>query len=193
MFELYFEKFNERTPLSEADKAMIASHLSVKKLRKKQFLLQEGEVCANTMFVQKGMLRAYTIDENGNEHITQFAPEGWHIADLYSFFTQETSVTYIDAVEDTEVVLITKENHETLLQQSRCYERFTRKLITDAYIALQQRFNASLSSSPDMCYGDFIEKYPDIANRVPQHMIASYLGLTPETLSRVRRRMAKAK
>ncbi|SFU60365.1 cAMP-binding domain of CRP or a regulatory subunit of cAMP-dependent protein kinases [Pustulibacterium marinum] len=193
MFDFYFEKFNEKAPVATTDKALISKHLSLKSLKKKDILLQEGAVCKHTFFVQKGMLRAYTIDENGNEHIVQFAPEGWHIADLYSFFTEEPATLFIDAVEDSEIILIAKEDHEILLSQSHCYETFTRELITAAYVALQQRFNSSMSSSPDMCYSDFMNRYPNIANRVPQHMIASYLGLTPETLSRVRRRIAKAK
>jgi len=193
MYELYFQNFNKKIPLSEEEQTVIQKHLAVKKVRRKQYLLQEGDVCKTIAFVEKGTLRSYTVDESGNEHIMQFALEGWFISDLYSFLTGEPAIYNIDAIEDAEVVLISKSAHEKLLKTCISYETFIRELITGAYIALQKRINSIISFTLEERYEAFKAQYPQVAQRVPQHMIASYMGLTPETLSRVRRRIATGK
>jgi len=193
MHELYFQNFNKKVPLSEEEQNVIQKHLAVKKVRRKQYLLQEGDVCKTIAFVEKGTLRSYTVDESGNEHIMQFALEGWFISDLYSFLTGEPAIYNIDAIEDAEVVLISKSAHEKLLKTCTSYEAFIRELITGAYIALQKRINSIISFTLEERYEAFKAQYPQVAQRVPQHMIASYMGLTPETLSRVRRRIATGK
>ena len=193
MYELYFQNFNKKAPLSEEEQNVIQKHLAVKKVRRKQYLLQEGDVCKTIAFVEKGTLRSYTVDESGNEHIMQFALEGWFISDLYSFLTGEPAIYNIDAIEDAEVVLISKSAHEKLLKTCISYETFIRELITGAYIALQKRINSIISFTLEERYEAFKAQYPPVAQRVPQHMIASYMGLTPETLSRVRRRIATGK
>jgi CRP-like cAMP-binding protein len=119
--------------------------------------------------------------------------EGWTISDLFSFLTGEPATYHIDALEDAQVVLITKPAHEELLRKQPKYETYMRLLITGAYIALQRRLTSTISVSIEERYKSFTEMYPDIVQRVPQHMIASYLGLTPETLSRVRKKMAHPK
>lgn len=189
MYELYFRNFNSKVALEEGERQFIESRLTVRKLRKRQYLLQEGDVCKFAAFVEKGVLRAYTIDTDGTEHIMQFAPEGWFVSDLYSFISGEPATYNIDAIEDTEVVLISKPAHEELLQLSPKYGAFQRELITGAYLAMQRRLNSVFISTPEERYNSFMKLYPLIAQRVPQRMIASYLGLTPETLSRVRRRI----
>jgi len=193
MYELYFKNFNKKIPLTDQEREQIKSFLGVKKIRKKQYLLQEGDVCKNIAFVEKGALRAYTVNNDGVEHIMQFALEGWYISDLYSFLTGEVATYNIDAIEDAELVLISRSAHDELLKKYPKYETFTRELITGAYVALQKRLNSIISKSLEDRYEAFISLYPDIAKRVPQHMIASYMGLTPETLSRVRRRIASNK
>jgi CRP-like cAMP-binding protein len=193
MYELYFQNFNKSVPLSKEDQIVIQKHLAVKKIRRKQYLLQEGDVCKTIAFVEKGALRSYTVDESGSEHIMQFALEGWFISDLYSFLTREPATYNIDAIEDAEVVLISKSSHEELLKTCTSYETFIRELITGAYIALQKRINSIISFTLEERYEAFKSQYPQVVQRVPQHMIASYMGLTPETLSRVRRRIASGK
>lgn len=190
MYDLFFRKFNEKIPLTEEDKELIKSYLTVKKLRKKQYILQEGEVCSSIIFVNKGVLRAYTTTDDGSEHIVQFALEGWLIADLYSFLTQEPGTYNIDAIEDSELILISYESHEKLLQESVKYQSYILQQITGAYIALQRRLTSMISLPIEERYTNLIAMYPNIAQRVPQHMLASYMGLTPETLSRVRRRIS---
>ena len=191
MYELFFQKFNEKVPLTLEEKEQIKAYLTPKKLRKRQYLLQDGDVCKSIAFVEKGALRAYTVDENLNEHIIQFAIEGWTISDLFSYLTAEPASYNIDALEDAELVLITRSALEELLKNQPKYETYIRLLITGAYIALQRRLTSNLSLSAEERYTQFTETYPDIAQRVPQHMIASYMGLTPETVSRVRKKMAE--
>ncbi len=129
------------------------------------------------------------VDDNGNEHIIQFGLEGWIIADLYSFLTGEPATYNIDAIEDAELVLISKAAHEELLEKVPKYETFTRLNITGAYLAMQKRLTSIISAPVEERYSTFTALYPNIVQRVPQHMIASYMGLTPETLSRIRRRI----
>jgi len=190
MYEIFFRKFKEKVSLALEEEVMIKTYLKPKKLRKKQYLLQEGDVCKYIAFISKGVLKAYSVDDNGNEHIIQFGLEGWIISDLYSFLTGEPATYNIDAIEDAELVLISKPAHEELLQKLPKYETFTRLNITGAYLAMQKRLTSIISSSLEERYANFTSLYPNIIQRVPQHMIASYMGLTPETLSRVRRRIS---
>ncbi|SEA38769.1 cAMP-binding domain of CRP or a regulatory subunit of cAMP-dependent protein kinases [Arachidicoccus rhizosphaerae] len=190
MYDLFFRQFNKKVPLTMEEQLEITKFLTPKKLRKRQYLLQEADVCKFVAFVEKGLLRQFTLDNNGNERILQFAPEGWTISDLYSFLTAEPSSYHIDALEDCELILINKSAHEALLSKIPKYETYTRLQITGAYIAMQRRLSSIFSATPDERYASFMQLYPDIANRVPQHMIASYMGLQPKTLSRIRRRIS---
>ncbi|GAA4437303.1 Crp/Fnr family transcriptional regulator [Pontibacter saemangeumensis] len=190
MYDLFFQNLNSKVALTEAEQEQIKKYLTFKKLRKKQYLLQEGDVCKVIAFVENGALRAYSIDENNNERIIQFGLEGWLISDLYSFLTGEPATYNIDAIEDSELVIISKSAHEELLQTMPKYETFTRLNMTGAYLAMQRRLTSIISASVEERYQDFINLYPHIAQRVPQHMIASYMGLTPETLSRIRKRIS---
>jgi CRP-like cAMP-binding protein len=193
MYEIFFQTLKTKVDFSEEDLGAIKKHLTPKKLRKKQYLLQEGDVCKFIAFVEKGALRSYTIDEKGTERIIQFALEGWLISDLYSFLTSEPASYTIDAIDDCELVLINKTAHEELLKTLPKYETWIRLQITGAYIALQKRLTSIISLSLEERYEGFTFIYPHIVQRVPQHMIASYMGLTPETLSRVRKKMTARK
>ena len=190
MYEIFFESLKSKAGFHDEDLALVRIHLTPKKLRRKQYLLQEGDVCKNIAFVEKGALRTYTVDDLGTEHILQFALEGWTISDLYSFLTGEASTYNIDALEAAELVLVSKAAHEEMLQTIPKYETYVRLQVTGAYIALQRRITSVLSLTTEERYKNFTATYPNIVQRVPQHMIASFMGLTPETLSRVRKRMA---
>jgi CRP-like cAMP-binding protein len=193
MFEVLFQKLDEKIKLSDEERVLAKSFFTPKKLRKRQYILQEGDVCKYTAFVEKGMLRSYTIDEKGNEHIMQFAFEGWWIADQFSFLTGEPAVYSIDALEDSELLLLSKQAEEQLLQRIPKFERYFRILLQNSLIATQRRLIGSLSQTAEERYNQLIQTCPTIPQRVPQHMMASFLGITPETLSRIRKQLASSK
>jgi CRP-like cAMP-binding protein len=190
MFEVLFQKFDEHIQLTEEEKQLCKTFFTPKKLRKRQYILQEGDVCKYVAFVEKGMLRSYTIDEKGNEHIMQFAFEGWWISDHYSFLTGEPAVYNIDALEDSELLLISKQAEEKMLQKIPKFGKYFRILLQNSLIATQRRLISSLSQNAEERYNQLISVCPTIPQRVPQHMMASFLGITPETLSRIRKQMA---
>ena len=162
-----------------------------KKVAKHEFLLREGEVCTGTYFVEKGLLRMYSIDKNGKEHIIQFAPEKWLISDRSSLHFNEKSQYYIEAVEDSEI-LILKNDFFTTINQHFPNTTENNDLLLQKHIRnLQNRVNSLLAHTAEERYLDFIKMYPDILQRVPQWMVASYLGITPESLSRVRKELAR--
>lgn len=189
MFEVLFQKIGEKINLNEEEKEICRGLFIPKKLRKRQYILQQDDICKNLVFVENGILRSYSLDERGNEHIIQFALEGWWISDIYSFLTGETSTYNIDAIEDSELLLITNSALEQLYVQVPKFERYFRLLTQSNMIAMQKRLTCTLSSSAEEKYLQLLNSYPNIVSRVPQHMIASYLGLTPETLSRVRKKI----
>ena len=191
MYDLYFKKFNEIAPLTQDEQELIKSYLTPKKIRKNQYLLQEGDVCKFIAFTEKGALRAYSVDEKGSESIIQFALEGWLISDLFSFLTGEPATYNIDALEDSELLLTSRPAYEDLLKKLPKYEAYMRFQLTGAYISMQRRLTSIISLSTEERYANLTSLYPDIVQRVPQHMIASYMGLTPETLSRVRSRITR--
>lgn len=193
MYELLFKKINEIISISDEDLEFCKTLFQPKRLRKRQFLLQEGDVCKYTIFVSKGLLRTYTVDDKGTEHILQFAFEGWWMGDIYSFLTDEPSIYNIEALENCELLLLTKSSWELLLNKIPAFERYFRILIQNNLIATQRRLMGNLSRTAEEKYTDLINNFPGCLQRLPQHMIASYLGITPETLSRIRSQVASRK
>lgn len=193
MFERLFKSISEKVLLTKEEFEICKTLFVPKKLRKRQFLLQKGDVCKHTAFVEKGILRSYTTDEKGNEHILQFALEGWWMADLYSFLTHEPSIYDMDALEDCELLLITQPSWDLLMEKVPALERYFRLLIQNNLIATQRRLMGAMSETAEEKYTKLVNSFPDCIQRVPQHMIASYLGITRETLSRTRSQMASKK
>lgn len=193
MFERLFKSISEKVSLSEEEFEICKTLFLPKKLRKRQFLLQKGDVCKYTAFVEKGILRSYTTDEKGNDHILQFALEGWWMADLYSFLTHEPSLYDMDALEDCELLLISQPSWDLLMEKIPSLERYFRLLIQNNLIATQRRLMGAMSETAEEKYTKLVNSFPDCIQRVPQHMIASYLGITRETLSRTRSQMASKK
>jgi len=194
MFELLFQKFDEKISLTEEERQLSRSFFIAKKIRKRQYLLQEGDVCKYVAFVEKGLLRSYTISDKGAEQIVQFAFEGWWISDQFSFLTGEPSQYNIDALEDSELLLLTKQAEEEMLERIPKFERYFRILLQNSLIATQKRLVNSLSLSAEERYNDLVKACPEtLPQRIPQHMLASFLGITPETLSRIRRQLALKK
>ncbi|CAD7815010.1 Nitrogen fixation regulation protein FixK [Chryseobacterium aquaeductus] len=163
----------------------------IKKVSKGELLLQHGEVCRNTFFVEKGLLRMFSIDKNGKEHIIQFAPENWLIGDRSSLYFNEKSNYYIEAVEDSEVSILQRDFFNKLLEEfPNSIEK--NDLVLQKHVkSLQDRINSLLGETAEERYLKFIKMYPDLLLRVPQWMVASYLGITPESLSRVRKELAR--
>ncbi len=191
MYALILQNISKHIQLTQEETDYFISVLQIKKLRKKQFLVQEGDVCRYETFVNKGCLRAYHVDEKGQEHIAQFAVEEWWISDMYSFLTSTPAYLNVDALEDSELLCIDKPSLEELYLHVPKFERFFRIILQNAFIAHQQRILANMSKNAEDRYLEFIERYPQLEQRVPQHQIASYLGITPESLSRVRKQLTE--
>jgi CRP-like cAMP-binding protein len=191
MYDRFFVELTKKLALTAEEQDLFRKYIIPKKLRKKQYLLQEGDVCKYVCFVEAGMLRSFAVDEKGTDKIFQFAPEGWWISDMYSFLTAEPSTLNIDALEDCELVLISKSSLDELRDKIPSLMAFSLNQIQTAYIALQRRLFDMVNLSTAEKYTKLLNTYPDIVQRVPQHMVASYLGLTPEALSRVRKRIAE--
>jgi CRP/FNR family transcriptional regulator, anaerobic regulatory protein len=188
MYETLYKYLKERINISDAEFEIIKTSFMPKKLRKKQYLLQEGDIGKNIAFVEKGLLRLYSIDSSGNENILQFAPEEWWISDRDSIINQTPSKFNIDAVENSELLLISLKDSKELGKKVPQYHDLHDQLQLKNIIAQQKRIHSAISLTAEEKYGEFIKTYPQISSRVPQHMIASYLGLSPETLSRIRRK-----
>ncbi|WP_417361346.1 Crp/Fnr family transcriptional regulator [Galbibacter sp.] len=186
MFEFLQKKINETIDITDQEFEHAKTLFIPKKLRKRRFLLQDGDPCIYTCFVEKGLLRSFRIDDKGNEHILQFGMQGWWVADLYSFLTGESSEYNIEALEDSELLLITKPSWDLLLKEVPAFERYFRILIQNNLIATQNRLMRNMTLTAEERYSKLIREFPDIIQRVPQHMIASYIGVTRETLSRLR-------
>ncbi len=189
MIETLIADISKTISLSDADKACLTENFKVKKLRKKQYFLQEGDIAFHTAYIAKGCLKTFTVDSEGSEHIYQIAIEGWWTADIYSFLTGEPAIYNIEAVEDSELLITDKVGRERIFERVPKFERFMRILIEKNVVANQHRLNSMMMLSAEERYLSFIKKYPQIVQRVPQHMIASYLGIKPETLSRIRKQL----
>jgi CRP-like cAMP-binding protein len=191
MIEYFLETLSKSITLSEVDKLVIRQNTQIRKVKKRQFFLQEGDICKYAGFVAVGCLKTYSMDNGGVEHVYQFAIEGWWVSDMYSHLTGEPATYNIEALEDSVIVVMDIESRDQIFTKVPQYEHFTRILLEKNYVANQRRLNLMLGSSAEERYLIFINKYPEIVQRVPQHSIASYLGIAPESLSRIRKLMAK--
>ncbi|MGK6352662.1 Crp/Fnr family transcriptional regulator [Parapedobacter sp. DT-150] len=178
---------------SDADIEVFNSLLKPRSVKKKQLLLREGEVCDFEAFIVNGCIRTYYIDENGSEVNLQFAVEDWWVSDIGSFYENKPSLLYIEAVEDSELLTLNPARKEELLVRVPQFERLFRLLVQRHLSALEHRLIRTIARTAEARYVEFVEKYPKIALRVPQHYIAAYLGVTPEFLSKVRKRLATKK
>ena len=191
MFDQLRQHIEKRTHLAEHEFDIVKNYFVPRKLRKKQFLLNEGEVCKYIGFVNSGCMREYTIDSKGNEHIIQFAIEDWWVSDLNSFLSGEPAEYNIDALQDSEILLLEKSARDKLLDECPKMERFFRILIESNHVANHRRITDSLSTSAEEKYLKFIKTYPKLFELVSQNQIASYLGITPQSLSRIRKELSQ--
>ncbi|MHA7607897.1 Crp/Fnr family transcriptional regulator [Elizabethkingia meningoseptica] len=185
--------FNKIIRLDGKEIDLVHKSFTPRLYRKRQYILQEGDICTHFNFVLRGCLRMYKTDEKGNTHILQFASEGWWLMDIGSYHGKKPSSLNIDALEDTVVLQISYNNLINLYREAVKFDRIFRVLIENAYVSLQNRLLGNISSTAEERYNIFIESYPFLINRLPQTQIASFLGVTPEFLSRVRSRRVKPK
>lgn len=191
MYELFQKYLDEKTVFTDSESVRIQSFAIIKKLRKRQYLLQEGDVWKYDAFITKGCLRTYSVDDKGNEHVNSFSIENWWTGDRESLLSGQPSRFNIEAVEDSELILFTHENFELLCREIPAFNNMINLILQRSFIAAQNRIQAALSFTAEEKYLNFVNKYPGFAGRIPQTMIASYLGMTPETLSRIRKQTAK--
>jgi CRP-like cAMP-binding protein len=187
---LIIKNVTRHIQLNTDERNYFLSLLQEKKIKRRDYLLKQGEICRNEHFILKGCLRTYTIDEEGMEHIVMFGVEDWWVGDLYSFLTQTPANFFVDAIEDTEILQISKSNLDKLYVKVPKFERLFRILFQNAFIAQQRRINQNLALSAEQRYMDFIERFPMLEQRLPQKQISSYLGITPVFLSMLRRKLA---
>lgn len=179
--------------LTPEEQSYFLNILQTKSLKKKQILLHEGEICKSSAFIMSGCLRAYTIDHNGFEHILQFAPKDWWIADMYSLITQQPATLSIDAVETTEILLLPRTAQEQLFVEVPAFERFFRIITEKALVTARRRVLDTLSLTAQQRYENFCKQYPTLIYTLPQKQIASFIGVTPEFLSKMRKELLRSK
>ena len=189
MFELLKVHIEKRVHLTDEEFRRCTTFFTSRKIRKRQFLLHEGEICKSLAFVTGGCLRNYTIDAKGEEHIIQFAISDWWISDFCSFLAGTPSTTNIDALQDSDLLLLERGARERMFEAIPATERFFRLLQEANYIATHKRINDALSASAEEQYLTFLKTYPAVAEQIPQNQIASYLGITPQSLSRIRKEL----
>ncbi|KQN34382.1 Crp/Fnr family transcriptional regulator [Pedobacter sp. Leaf41] len=175
----------EIVPLNNKEFEIINSHFKSKSLKKHQYLIQEDEAVKNIYFVVKGLLKATYTDINGKEYIIQFAMENWWISDFQAFYNNVKSITNISCLENVELLSIAKENLDQICSESHKMEHFFRVKNSSGYVALQQRILSLLTTSPKERFEQFTKQYPQLLQRVSKTIIAAYLGISRETLSRL--------
>lgn len=194
MNNTYFTTYlTSNLDIDETEISSIIENCTTKNIVKDQFLLRQNEYCKHTFFVEKGLLRQFSIDEKGKEHIISFAPENWFVTDRESTYFNQPSKYYIQALEDSQVVMIDEDFVQLLSKKIPKFTDFNNQLLHNHIRHLQGRINLLLSATAEKRYLQFVAMYPEILLRVPQTMVASYLGITPESLSRVRRELAQKK
>lgn len=184
----YFQKM---IPLNLEEKQLITDLFKPRLYRKRQYVLQEGDVCNQFNFIVRGCLRMYKVDAKGNTHILQFAAENWWLSDIGSFHELQPSELNIDALEDTMVLQISHANLLLLYTKAPKFDRIFRVLIENSFVSLQKRLLQNISSTAEERYVAFQDNYTHLTNRLPQTQIASFLGITPEFLSRLRNKQTK--
>ena len=191
MFDTLFYHIELKIQLTDQEKALIQTFLTPKKLKSKQYLLQQGDFCKSFTFVSKGLLKSYNTDEKGNEHISVFAWEGWWVSDMPSFFSAKEATLNIEAMESSELLTISLANYNLLLEQVPVMERYFRMLYQNSLLTKDLRLMSAATHTAEEKYRSLIHSHPELVQRVPQNLIASYLGMAPETISRIKQKLSR--
>ena len=191
MYDRIRANIARRITLTDTEFDRFTTFLQPKTYKKKDFLLQAGEISKHLAFVNEGIFRTYTMGKTGEEHVLQFSLEDWWTGDTYSGLTQKPSTFFIEALEDSHVYLIDNQELEKIFAEIPKFERYFRILAQNRFIALQERINGDLSDSAEERYLDLLNRYPTLPQRVPQQYIASFLGIQPPSLSRIRKQLAE--
>ncbi len=194
MFDVLVAYFHRAgAHMTDEEISILRNSVIPKTLQKGEFMQREGDAVKYGAFIAKGFLRSYVIDNKGKEHIIQFAPENWWISDKAGVSNEATATFFIDAIEDSEIFLMDFKSHNACMQTIPAYAATFQLGMQKRGSAKDKRIVQALSATAEERYLDFIETYPSIVQRVPQHMLASFLGITPETLSRIRKLQSKRK
>lgn len=185
MSEFLKQHIKKITPISDKEFDYILSHFVSKKFKKHQFVLQEGENAFNDFFILDGCLKSYFTDKNGKEHILAFGMQDWWITDYEAYYNQSKATINIDCIEDSELLCLSFQNREKLCAEMHKIEHFFRKKTNKRNVALQQRILSLLSNNAKEKYDQLLQLYPQLFQKIPKQLIASYLGVTRETLSRL--------
>ena len=191
--DLILANVRKHIDLQAEEAEFFLSLLKTRQVKRKQYLLKENEVCRHSIFVTEGCLRGYTLDKNGYEHILQFAPKNWWIADMYSMLSGQPGDLYIDVLEDSEVLMLHVEDREKLMRELPKFERFFRIILENSLITFRQRLMENLGLPALERYLLFCKRYPTLIERLPQKQVAAYIGVTPEFLSKMRADMLRKK
>lgn len=184
--ELFLDNMRKHIRLSEEEEAVVLSKLRPVKLKRREHLLKQGQVARDLAFVMEGCLRAYALDDNGFEHILQFAPAGWWISDMSSVISRRESLLNVDAIKPSEVLLLSREDQLSLFDEVPKLERYFRVLTENGLVSSRMRLIENLSLTARQRYQRFCQTYPNLINEIPQKYIASFIGVTPEFLSKIR-------
>jgi CRP-like cAMP-binding protein len=185
------EYFNQFLSLNEEEQAFVNEIFKERSVRRRQFILQEGDICKHNTFVVEGCFRMYMVDEKGKEHNLQFAVEHWWIGDIGSFHSEEATKLNIEALENSIILQCNKKDQLKLFVDHPKFNQIFRVLSENAMVSLQKRILQNIGSTAEERYLDFVKKYPYFLNRISNVQIASYLGVTPEFLSTIRKKIAK--
>jgi CRP-like cAMP-binding protein len=185
-FESILLHVNKHISLTKEEEEIFTSMLIEKKVKKKLVLLKPNEICNKSFFITKGCLKSYSIDNNGFEHILQFAPENWWITDMYSLISEKPAMLYIDAIEESTFFILTKENQNELYNKVPKFERYFRILVEKSLVATRLRIMDNMELLAKERYSKFCSVYPTLINTLPQKLIAAYIGVKPEFFSKMR-------
>ena len=188
---LIIENISKHVTLTPEEQQLLLSKTEIQHYKAKTIILNAGEVCKDSYFVNSGLLRSFTINDHIVEHVLSFACEGWWIGDMYSLLSQKPATLFIEVLEDAEVVLLSKENQEQLYFEIPKLERFFRIITENSLVAHQERLMDNLSLTAEERFEKFCKKYPTLIQKVSQKHIASYIGVTPEFFSKMKSRLLR--